>query len=127
MGQSPVKYSVNGLTDLSKELDINVNNIQKCELMKLINYEYEITIIDNASVIDDINQMKSCNHIYTNYIYNIKHRITLTFKDNSTCVLALSDCGKYVGKPTRASGMGLWFYLVDNNGKYYTSFEHLIL
>lgn len=55
--------------------------------------------------------MDACKYIHTNYVYNNENRIQLHIKDARTITIALSNDGKYVGKPTRASAAGLWMYL----------------
>jgi len=130
MGQNLSKYGINGVTNLSKELDIDINNIKECQYMKLeINHEYSFNNLNLDTVKIAIAYMNSCNYIQTNYIYNTKNRIKLIFKDNTEFMLALSDCGSYIGIPTCESGMGLWFYLIDSNPNHnikYTPFTKLI-
>lgn len=40
-------------------------------------------------------------------------------------MLALSDCGNYVGLPTPGSGWGIWFYLQGQNNPFQELIEEL--
>jgi len=130
MGQNLAKYDVNGITNLSKELNIDINNIISCQHIKLeIDHTRSLYNLDVDLVKNAIVYMNSCNHISTNYIYNSKNHIKLMFKDKTEFILALSDCGSYIGIPTRASGWGIWFYLIDSDSNHntkYTPFTKLI-
>ena len=128
MGRNLSKYDIDGITNLRKELNIDINNIKACQHRKLEdNHQYSLSYLDIDIIKNAIISMDSCNHISTNYIYNTKHRINLIFKDDTEIILALSDCGSYVGIPTRASGWGIWFYLIDpNHINKYTPFNKII-
>lgn len=109
-------------TNMSKELNININMITSCQLMQLRNDQYMSYNLDKESIEDAINSMNSCKYLRTNYVYNTKNRIVLKLTDGNEITLALSDDNKYIGKPTRASGMGVWFYLLNEEGEIYNPF-----
>lgn len=126
MGVNLSRYGVNGITNFSKELNIDINLIKSCQYMTLNDdKQYVFNQIDVDVVKKAITTMNSCNYVQTNYVYNTKNRIYLTFEDNKEFILAMSDDGTYIGVPTRASGMGLWFYLIDNDGIRSNPFENL--
>lgn len=127
MGVNMAKHASGDTTNMSKELEINVNLIVSCHRLQLKDDQYLHHNLSTTDVIDAIVMMNSCKYIQTNYIYNTKNRICLTLKDETDIILALSDCGKYIGKPTRASGMGLWFYLLDDNNNGYHPFTKFIV
>ena len=127
MGSTISKYGSNGMTNLSKELNIDVNLIKSCQYMLLNDdRQYIFSEIDVNFIKNAINSMNHCNYIETNYIYNTKNRIYLKFEDNKEFILAMSDCGTYIGVPTRATAMGIWFYLIDNYDIRGNPFEDLI-
>ena len=127
MGSSLSKYGSNGITNLSRELNIDVNLIKSCQYMILNDdRQYVFRDININFIKHAINSMNSCNYIETNNVCNTKNRIYLTFEDNTELILAMSDCGTYIGVPTRVSAMGIWFYLLDNDDIRINPFEALL-
>ena len=125
MGQSLSRFGHNGITNFSKEFDIDVNKIEKSHHLKSTNnYKYIETELDTNIVKNIIISMNSCNYITTNYVYNTKNMIKLCLNNGNEIIIAISDDGKYVGKPTRASGMGLWCFL-ENISESQTTFHTL--
>ncbi len=127
MGTDSSKYSVNQRTNFAKELDIDVHKIKQCKHLKLDNdMQYIESDMDLELTKNNIKKLDRCRYIHTNYVYNTKNRIQLTFDDNTELIIALSDCGKYIGKPTRASAMGIWFCLIDSNNTIYQPFNYIL-
>ena len=127
MGSTISKYGSNGITNLSKELNIDVNLIKSCQYMILNDdRQYVFRDINVNFIKHSINLMDHCNYIETNNVCNTKNRIYLKFEDNTEFILAMSDCGTYIGVPTRASTMGIWFYLLDNDDIRCNPFEDLL-
>lgn len=126
MGTSAAKYANNGITNMAKELNIDVDLIISCQLKQLNGEQYDYYELDTTIIKNAIMLMNSCKFIDTNYIYNTKNRIILTLENGNQITLALSDCGKYVGVPTRASAMGLWFFLTDNEDQIFNPFIKFI-
>ena len=114
MGINLAKYATGDQTNMSKELNINTDLISSCQLMQLQNYQYVYTDLNIDRIINTINEMNTCKYLQTNYVYITRNRIRLQLKDGNEIILALSDCNKYIGVPTRASGMGLWFHLLTD-------------
>ena len=68
MGTNLSKHGVNGITNFSKELNINVNLIKSCQYMSLSDdRQYVFSKIDVYVIKDTINAMNSCNYVETNY------------------------------------------------------------
>lgn len=114
MGQNLSKYGDGTTTNFSKEL--NIDNIIRCELIesRLHGEEYIVYQLNVIDVKNVIKSMDVCNYQQTNFIPNAKNRIKITYIDNSEQMIALSDCGKFVGSPTRTSGWAIWFYLLGS-------------
>lgn len=128
MGQNLSKCGDGTTTNFSKELNININDIIKCELIesRLHGEEhivYKLNVIDVKNV---IKSMDVCNYQQTTFIPNAKNRIKITYADNSEQMLALSDCGKFIGSPTRTSGWAIWFYLWGPHDNIFNPFQKFV-
>lgn len=112
----------NQLTNLSKELNIDINDLTACQFMILVNHDYIYTPIDVDQIKNAFTMMNQCYYKHMYYVCNTLRYIKLNFKNHDDLIIALSDCGRYVGLPTNASACGQWFYLLDNHQKEYTPF-----
>lgn len=127
MGQDLSMFGNGTKTNFLKEFDIKVDQIVKCEYHKSNeHYTYDIYPLDVMEVKNVLLQLEDCYYKNTNYIFNHKHHINLIYNDGTSLMLALSNSGEYVGKPTSASGWGIWFYLKDDKEHKYTPFNRII-
>ena len=126
MGQNLSRFGNGTKTNFLEEFEIFLEKIAQCEYYKLnSNHEYDIYPLDVTDVKNTLLQMKDCYYVNTNYVYNNKHRIKIMYNDGTDIMLALSDSEQYIGRPTRASGMGIWFFLKNDDGSKFTPFKDL--
>lgn len=97
-------------------LELNVDEIKKCFLVRHVVDEETITELDKEDIKQRLLNTNGYQSRILNYVYNTQTRIIFETFDENKIVMAMSDCGKYIGKPTRASGMGQWFY--SPNGQH---------
>lgn len=95
MDQDLSKKGDDETINFSKELNINIDEIKKCEHLKIGYFGYNV----NSLLINDVKQaiykMNVCYYKQTDsYIYNVIDRIKITFNDNKEIIILLSDCGQ---------------------------------
>jgi hypothetical protein len=114
--------------NLAKELNINVNEMTSCYFInnnKSVDIDIKNSKKSDESHIFDIklikeafNQMNNCYYKQLFYVYNNQYQIHIILKNDAKIILALSNDKKYIGKPTRASGISTWYYLLDNGNEF---------
>ena len=127
MSSDSLKYIDDKTINFSKELNIDIDQIKKCEHLNFKNYECKVYSLIINDFKERINKMDVCQYYKTNYFHNTNNKIKLTFNDGKEIIISLSDCGKYVGIPNYASGWGIWFYLMNSdNSKSINPFQDLL-
>ena len=68
--------------NFSEELNININEIKKCEYLNFLNYECKVHPLIINDVKEIINKMNCCFYIKTNYFYNTNNKIRISFTND---------------------------------------------
>ena len=123
MGTDLSKETIN----LSEKFDINIDEIKKCEHMKLVYNGVNVKSLSVNDIKDAFYKINICYYRNTNnVIYNVNNRIKITFNNNKEIMIYLSNCGQYAGIMTTDCGLGIWFYLIDSKDKCNNPFQELI-
>lgn len=97
----------------SEYLSYNLLNDKKCYMMDAFTTKMLLHKLDTSK------------YIYA-HMYNKKYRLVLTLPNNEMIELAITDCGRYIGKPCNATKLNKWYYIVNNDGERTNPFTYLI-
>lgn len=113
-------------SNFSEELHFKIDDVLHCEYLTytlLKEKKYHMIYTSQAKML--LHQMDKCHYIHA-HLYNSKHRLVLTLVNGDMIEVALSDCGRFIGKPCHATKLSKWYYIVNDEKEKTNPFAYLL-